>query len=239
MNGFYSIYPKYNPNIKQISIKLFLNMRNPAIFKVLPVNFCCVRRCYVFDIKKTKFPLTKKLFRFNFIINNEIVLVPSYKNILFGNNYVNEVNFSDYEKNIYNIRRKMSKPNFIKFRNRKEEIEESDSDSDSDFACINLKRPSKMNINMYKSMESSSFKKYKNHSKKKKSVDIAQSERSITMKSTFVSDNDTQENNNSPRPKLKRVRSILKMSKRNSNFLSKSSDCLMKKVSFGFVKYSY
>ena len=239
MKDYYSIYPKYNHNIKKISIKLFLNMKNPEIFKIFPINFCKIRNCYVFDIKKSKFPFSKKLLRFNFIINNEIVLISPYKTILFGDNYVNQVDFNDYGKNFPKQRKKIVKYNLIKSRNKKEKTIESDIDSDSDFACINLQRPPAFDFHIYKSLDNTSFKKYKKYSKQQKKMNLAQSQKSITMKSTFMSENDTLEDINSSKPKLKRIRSILKMSKRDANFLSRSTDCLMKKVSFGVVKYSY
>ena len=209
-------------------------MRNPEIYKIFPVNYCNIRKCYVFDIQKSKFPMSKKYLRFNFIINNEVVLVTSYKNILFGNNYVNQVDFNEYEKNLPKPKKKLI--NFIKFR-KKKDIE--DSDSDSDFAYINLQNPPIFILNMNKSLDNSSFKKYKNYTRQKKNMDLTQSQRSITMKSTVVSENDTLENNISQKPKLKRIRSILKINKRNTNYLSRSTDFLMKKVTFGVVKYSY
>ena len=67
-------------------------------YTILPIYFCYLRNCYVFDIPKNKFLSYKKIFLFNFIINNKDILDNNFNTIKFGNINVNEVDFVKYDK---------------------------------------------------------------------------------------------------------------------------------------------
>lgn len=100
--NYYSIYPtvsiddSFNDD-PLVEIKLYLDLNNSKVYKVLPVRFCLLRNCFVFDIHKVKFSNSKKLMRFNFIINGKTFIDPNYKSVIFENKYVNEIDFNKFE----------------------------------------------------------------------------------------------------------------------------------------------
>ena len=103
--NYYSVYPSIlseddNTEKNKVQIKIFTDLRNYENYRILPVRFCLLRNCYVFDIPKSKFPSSKKIMRFNFIINHKIITEPSYKIIRTKEESVNEIDFSKIKKNM-------------------------------------------------------------------------------------------------------------------------------------------
>lgn len=122
----YSIYPSFlsDNNKKNIKIKLYNDLYKSDYY-VLPVKFCKFRNCYVFDIPKNQFnDKNDKIIYFNFISNNNKIIVdPKYSAILFGDNYVNQIDLRTLDKKD-NINKKS-----FKFCLNRNEDDESDSSS--------------------------------------------------------------------------------------------------------------
>ena len=107
--SYYSIYPSFlsdnnknfNCNYKNIKIKLYNDIITFEDYSILPVKFCSFRNCYVFDIPKNKCNCkNNKILYFNFITNNNRVIIdPKYKATLLGDNYINQIDLSNYERN--------------------------------------------------------------------------------------------------------------------------------------------
>ena len=121
---YYSIYPSFlsekNKN-KKIKIKLYTDLSSPDKFTILPLRYCPLRNCHVFDIPKNKFPEYKKIMNFNFLNNsNKVIIDPKYKVVIFGNDYVNQIDFKTFD------RKESSKNNYIKL-SLKNESSGSDS----------------------------------------------------------------------------------------------------------------
>lgn len=112
---YYSVYPTDSLNDPlnyddSVQIKLYTDLNNSRSYKILPVRFCLLRNCFVFDIHKVKFSNSKKIMRFNFIINGKTVTDPNYKSVIFKNKDVNEIDFNKYEiKKVFNKRLKKNK----------------------------------------------------------------------------------------------------------------------------------
>ena len=216
---FYSVYPT-KKLFKEISIKLYTDLRNPQKFKILPVKFCPIRNTYAFDISKSKFLKNKKIMRFNFIIDGKITIDPKYNYVPFGDNYVNQIDFKVVDTKIVK--------NFKKFDlSLEKKTAETDSDEESDSSpppikkkrCIGLRKPKRFNSTNKTVL-------YVNK------MDLSESERSVKRPSS----------KNLPK-RVKRTNSILKSrgasSEKKVEVLSKSTDSVYKKVSFGVVQYSY
>ena len=94
MSNYYSVYPtdiEYSSD--KVEIKLFLDLKNKNVFKILKVKYCKVRKCFAFDIPKKKFPPHIKIMRFIFIINDIYALDPAYQYTYFGDDQVNFIDF--------------------------------------------------------------------------------------------------------------------------------------------------
>ena len=90
----------------------------------MPIKFCNIRNCYVFDIPKSQFN-KNKILNFNFISNNNKVIIdPKYKTVLLGDNYANQIDFKKYDKK-YNLTK-----NYFKFYLNANEDDDSDCYSD-------------------------------------------------------------------------------------------------------------
>ena len=80
------------------------------------MNFCPIRKRFVFDIPKKKFFLkSNKTLRFNFIVNDEIIVDNSFFSCNINNIFVNEINFIDIDnkikklnETIYNFKKKLN-----------------------------------------------------------------------------------------------------------------------------------
>ena len=125
---YYSIYPSFlsekNKN-KKIKIKLYTDLGSPDKFTILPLRYCPLRNCHVFDIHKNKFPVYKKIMNFNFLTNsNKVIIDPKYKVVLFGNDYVNQIDFKTFD------RKETSKNNYIKLSLKNENSGSDSGESD-------------------------------------------------------------------------------------------------------------
>ena len=240
-NDNYSIYPSKKPK-KHISLKLFTDLRNCRIYKILPVRFCKTRNCYVFDIPKNKFPSHKKIMRFNFIIDNFEYLDPDYKIVEFGDEKVNQVDFKLFDKkeeklkNYYENIKTLNyySPKKNKFSNRNnlmkfKSFAESDicnTDSEDDYIKQNQTLAQMINNN-YKQ----AFKNNNNNS---------DSYSSKTLPSTFLSETENYEKKKSKKKnKVTRSGSILKVRSRSQYNNNGDDNIQKKKVSFGIVQFSY
>ena len=99
VRGCYTIYPEIK-NACKMYIKIFTNELNKEEFKILPLDFCPIRKCFVKDIPKNKFYTSKKIMYFNFIKNNKIFYDDKYEKVLYSinsNEYAQKVDFSLYD----------------------------------------------------------------------------------------------------------------------------------------------
>ena len=96
VKGCYTVYPDAI-NACKMYIKIFTNELNKEEFKVLPLDFCAIRKCFVKDIPKNKFYTSKKTMYFNFIKNKKIFFDDKYEKVLYSNEYVQKVDFSQYD----------------------------------------------------------------------------------------------------------------------------------------------
>jgi hypothetical protein len=125
---YYSIYPSFlsekNKN-KKIKIKIFTDLSSPDNYTILPLRYCLLRNCHVFDIPKNKFPANKKIMNFNFLTNsNKVIIDQKYKVVLFGNDYVNQIDFKTFD------RKESSKNNYIKLSLKNESSGSDSGESD-------------------------------------------------------------------------------------------------------------
>jgi hypothetical protein len=125
---YYSIYPSFlsekNKN-KKIKIKIYTDLSSPDNYTILPLRYCLLRNCHVFDIPKNKFPANKKIMNFNFLTNsNKVIIDPKYKVVLFGNDYVNQIDFKTFD------RKETSKNNYIKLSLKNENSGSDSGESD-------------------------------------------------------------------------------------------------------------
>ena len=125
---YYSIYPSFlsekNKN-KKIKIKIYTDLSSPDNYTILPLRYCLLRNCHVFDIPKNKFPANKKIMNFNFLTNsNKVIIDPKYKVVLFGNDYVNQIDFKTFD------RKETSKNNYIKLSLKNESSGSDSGESD-------------------------------------------------------------------------------------------------------------
>ena len=115
VRGCYSIYPERKDAL-QMHIKIFNNELKKEEYKIIKLDFCQIRKCFIIDIKKNKFYTSKKIMFFNFIKNNKIFFDDKYEKVLYLNQYVHKVDFSIYDKRqkmldetIYNVNNKYNK----------------------------------------------------------------------------------------------------------------------------------
>ena len=245
LQKYYSVYPSKEPRFT-IALKLYTDNRNPLIYKIFPIRFCKVRNCHVFDIPKNKFPSHKKIMRFIFIIDNNEAINKSYKTVLFGDDFVNQIDFKLYDKKVErlnkfynNFEKEKIKNNNNEYKNRfmkkKTYVANDDYDDyDSDEDYIHKNRSVSQSL-------SKTFRnafRYGNKTINKK----VNKESPKTVTSNLYSDNESSEvsfSKKKNRLKRRHSRSILKIKSRSlTNFFGgKGID--KKKVSFGIVQYSY
>ena len=218
---YYSIYPSFineNNNQQNFNIKIYTDLTNSKKYTILPLRFCLIRNCYVFDIPKNKFPDYKKIMRFNFVSEkDDRIIDPNYKKVIFGGKYVNEIDFKKLAKN----------PSFIKKHNKIRKsssssiLSDSDSEENKKYNTVvirNMKTEIKNKDNFYNGALAGLLPlKYK---KNKNENDLTNS--TMSTKGSPRINNDRQ-----------RKGSILKET--HSYTRAKNR----KKVSFGFVKFSY
>lgn len=130
----YSISPSIN-NVTNISIKVFYDQRNYKKFKIFKLNFCPIRKKYVFDIPKKKFIKSNKIFRFVFLINNKIFIDKHYKCILINGIIINTINFKEIDEKINFLNKTIYKDIILKNMFNQMKLVSSDStnfDSEED-----------------------------------------------------------------------------------------------------------
>lgn len=105
----YSIYSSVS-KVQDMDILLYNDIRNVQKGRTIPMKYCPLRKAYVFDVFKNKYRYNK-IIRFNFVINNNIVVDPGYLSRNVDGKFVNEINFSDIDqkieknkKTIYNMK---------------------------------------------------------------------------------------------------------------------------------------
>ena len=226
---YYSIYPSFDTNdSNDISLKLFLNLKDPEKFRILPCRFCPIRNCFSFDIPKNKFPGKKKNMYFNFIKNNKILVDDSYNNIKFGGEVVNQIDFNLYEKQNKKLDEICNE--IIK---QIKELDCSNSDSEIIYDIENKTYEEEFS----KLISPISPQKFNKHVSMKNTL-----EQSYTTTASSFTANLLGESMQRPL-KIKRSKSILKNKKLKMNKKcfdrSESTKVIMKRVSFGMVKFSY
>lgn len=98
VSGCYTISPASKDALK-MQIKIFTNELKKDEYKILSLDFCKIRNCFVKDIPKNKFYTSRKIMYFNFIKNNKIFFDNKYEKVLYLNDYVHRIDFSVYDKN--------------------------------------------------------------------------------------------------------------------------------------------
>lgn len=92
-------------NLAKISVKIFTDYYDNEKSMILPMKYCPIRKYFILQIPKTKFVLAKedsKIVRFYFIYNGNMFFEEEqYKLVDFKGKKVHEVNFSNYDKNLY------------------------------------------------------------------------------------------------------------------------------------------
>lgn len=243
-NNYYSVYPSntINEDIK-IELKLFTDLKNAEKYSILPVRFCPVRNCYVFDIPKAKFPSHKKIMRFNFLINDEIVIDPAYRNVYFGNDIVNQIDFKLYDKkeqNLKNYNKKSSFANPKKNTSKKKKISFlSDIDNNYNIDDIKVNNYCLTTDNIQDYQENKNELSYSYNSNHFTFLN----ESCKTLPSTLVSENDNSVGKRQNKKKKKyslSTKGILKIKSGPLGlFLGDENSSEKKNVSFGIVQYSY
>ena len=97
VNGCYTIYPEAKDACKMY-VKIFTNELKKEEFKILKLDFCGIRKCFVKDIPKNKFYTSRKIMYFNFMKNGKIFFDNKYEKVLYLNDYVHKVDFSIYDR---------------------------------------------------------------------------------------------------------------------------------------------
>ena len=110
---YYSIYPLFLSE-KKIKIKISADLSSPDNYTILTLRYSLLRNCHVFEISKNKISCEKKIMNFNFLINNnEVIIDPKCQVVLFGNDYVNQIEFK------LDCRKESSKNNYIYYNIKK------------------------------------------------------------------------------------------------------------------------
>ena len=214
---YYSIYPSFisesTRKNKNLAIKIFLDYHNRFNYKIIPLKFCRIRNCYFFDIPKSKFMSSKKIMRFNFILNNQIIYDREFDIVNLGNTFVNQIDFIRYDKKERLLYKKF-KQDFIS-------NDSSSESSFSDFECSDEKK------NKSKTTKKVGTKKYVNTNESSKIFSSSFSTMCSFKKAKIMS------------MKHLKVRSILKGKRNYNNFNVSKFNTSERKVSFGVVKFSY
>ena len=216
----YSISPSIN-NVSNILIKVFYNQRNYNKFKIFKLNFCPIRKKYVFVIPKKKFIKSNKIFRFVFLINNKIFIDKHYKCILINGIIMNTINFKEIDEKINFLNKTIYKDIILKNMLNQMKLISSDStnfdseeDNNNEYYFLNNKNDFHL-----------LYKKNPKNNKKKLINDLINKNNNNKI---IIFNEKNSDNESSLSPK-----SILKTKKNNINKNNK------RKVSFGKVQFSY
>lgn len=187
----------------------------------MPVLFCPVRNCYVFDFPKKNLKTKNKIINFNFISHkNKIIMDPNYKTILLGDNYVNQIDFgiSDKKNNLKN--------ELFKFPLIKRKVEGSDDFSNSDTKSEKDENHDINNMTNYHTINLN----------KSNSIKL---ENECLLSNTFSNSTKDSIRINSPKKTRKKKLSILKNKRGNSSTKIRENRNVNKRVSFGSFQISF
>lgn len=231
--NYYSVYPSIKPKLT-IFIKLYTDLRNPLIFKMLHVKFCKIRNCYSFDIPKNKFPSHKKIMRFIFVIDNEEIIDQAYKSVFFGKELVNQIDFKLYDKKIQRLNRFYDTLTNYKKRKNKNKYDDDDEDSDEECSIRSFRSVSHSlckngYLRAFKNNYSNNYENNNRNSSKSKK------DRTLTDFSECSEKSVSKRKNKHESLSSK---SILKLRSRSQPAFVRGK-LTKKKVSFGIVQYSY
>ena len=99
LTGCYTLYLEPKGKTK-VFIKVYCDESNKDAFKICKMDFCPIRKCFVFDIPKNKFFTHKKIMHFIFLNRNkEPFYDDNYEKAFFFNEYIHTVDFSVIDKN--------------------------------------------------------------------------------------------------------------------------------------------
>ena len=99
LTGCYTLYLEPKGKTK-VFIKVYCDESNKDAFKICKMDFCPIRKCFVFDIPKNKFFTHKKIMHFIFLNRNkEPFYDDNYEKAFFFNEYIHIVDFSVIDKN--------------------------------------------------------------------------------------------------------------------------------------------
>ena len=228
IKGFYSIYPS-REDFKEISIKIYTNLKDPSKFVELPVRKCKKRDSYIFDIPKEKFPSKKKYMCFTFVLDGSTIVDSKYKCIYFGGKYVNQIDFNCIDKKELKIQKAFKSymylykkilfknENKILNNNKLVDISKNNDNDSANTKVINIPTDIAKNLNIKNSK--SVFYTLNNSS------DLRNIYKSITEEKVSSK-------------KKKMSKSILKDHRDKNIKTHFSSKSLDKKVSFGWVEKS-
>ena len=233
---YYSIYPSFlsekSKNRKDLKIKIFTDLSSPNNYSILPVRFCPLRNCYVFDIPKKKFLSHKKIMNFNFLThNNKVVIDPKYKIVLFGDDYVNQIDFKKFDK------KENLKNTFLQISSNKTESSDSESgesDSYSDYEDKGNEEEEIVNLDINNCLNHNIKNLNKNYSSKLDNECMNSNNFSNSTKDSFSL--------NSPvykKYRKKRSKSILKNKNGSKSMTKDKGRRNNKRVSFGSSQISF
>ena len=209
-------------DVGKISIKIFTDYNNSDKSMIIPMKYCPIRHYFFSPIPKTKFVLAdkdNKIVHFHFIVNGKIFFDENqYKLIDFYGKKVHEVNFSNYDKCYTNIP--------INKSNEKNIIEE--------FNELSYKFPQRQNSSLNSKeltlLNFSSDEDFDKNDSRKVSKDS-----NGIKKPKFERNKSKGKTCKLKKPNCLKLISILK--ERNTGGRKRS--CIVKRVQFGTVTFSY
>ena len=213
---YYSIYPSFRvPTQKneKLLIKLFIDYYNNFNYKILPLRFCQIRNCYVFDIPKTKFLTSKKIMRFYFILNNKKIYDKQFDIISFGNTNVNQIDFVRYDKK-----------ERLLYKKFKQDFASNIYSSESSFSDFDYSEEDKNKNTATKKIKTKKF--------------VSRNETSMNFSSSLSTRNSFKTAKITS-VKHSKVKSILKDKGSFKNLNESKFNSSERRVSFGIVKFSY
>ena len=243
IKNVYSLYVELFPHYKSnIELLIYPQPQNMRYTKLYQMHYCPLRKLYACDIPKNvfqRFPsilnnTNNKKLRFNFRINGNIFIDPSYQLVNIDNHYINQIDFAEIDERIQNNKKVFQKHfllrknitceyKVIKNINKHDELYKNlsfDSENEDEYSGLKLQ---KTGINDdTKSKISTDYSDI--------GIDKHEIKRS---RKRFVTDSIVMNSN------IKR-KSILKETRRMSGTLSCNERISkQRKVSFGIVQFSY
>ena len=156
VKGCYTVYPNIQ-NACKMFIKIFTNELNKKEFKIIPLDFCQIRKCFLKDIPKNKFYTSRKIMYFNFIKGGEIFFDEKYEKVIYSNEMVHKVDFSTYDikqkfldENIYNPNKLFPKKVQINSNNSKDLTYLSTTEDEKEYSDNSALTPEKFGKTIFK-----------------------------------------------------------------------------------------